>query len=585
MSQQSPSLTTYAARTDLRKYEDNGLLLYAIQLALDVEDIDSLAAVALTDGSDDKKCDLIYVDQDSGRAIIAQGYFATREKRSAPANKASDLNTAVAWLFGADQASIPLRIRPARDELHEAMRANAIKQVELWYVHNLPESQQVQEELDTARSSVRAHLDQLYPDSSVEDIVALEVGRGTLDRWYATSQLPILVTDEISVPASQGFLERGDKWEAFCAPVPAAWLTEMFAKYRTNLFSANVRDYLGSINSDANINNNIKRTAEGNPERFFAYNNGLTVLVNDLEPPTIDDPVLKVRGLSIVNGAQTTGALASSDASIDALSSARVLARFVKCADQQVIREIIQYNNSQNKVEAADFRSNDKIQDRLRREFDLIPESDYRGGRRGGERDIIERPPNLVPTQTAAQALAAFHGMPNIAYNETRRIWSSDEVYAQVFPERVTARHLLFCYSLLKAIEEAKFNLSKVPGAERTSAQNDQLKFFRLRGSTILLANAASECLETILGVPVHDSWRMHFRDNITPKEAVARWRPILTPLLPFVGQLEDAMSGYLKNNERTASALARFRALVEATRPALGAGPYAEFAAGVSVD
>ncbi|MEU5653877.1 hypothetical protein ABZ767_31755, partial [Streptomyces pseudogriseolus] len=47
MSQQSPSLSTYKARTDLRKYEDNGLLLYAIQLALDVEDIDSLAAVAL----------------------------------------------------------------------------------------------------------------------------------------------------------------------------------------------------------------------------------------------------------------------------------------------------------------------------------------------------------------------------------------------------------------------------------------------------------------------------------------------------------------------------------------------------------
>jgi hypothetical protein len=583
LPQDSPSLNTYAARADLRKYDDNGLLLYAIQLALDVEDIDSLAAVALTDGSNDKKCDLVYVDQDSGRAIIAQGYFSSREKASAPANKASDLNTAVAWLFSGELDSIPPRIRPAREELHEAMRANLVRQVELWYVHNLPESHQVQEELDTARSSVRAHLDRLYPDSSAEDVIALEVGRGTLDRWYATSQLPILVTDEIEVPADQGFLERGDKWEAFCASVPAEWLTSMFAMYGTSLFSANVRDYLGSINSDANINNNIKRTVEGNPERFFPYNNGLTVLVNELEPPIEDNPVLKIRGLSIVNGAQTTGALASSNASADALSSARVLARFVKCSDQQVIREIIQYNNSQNKVEAADFRSNDKIQDRLRREFRRIPDADYRGGRRGGDRDIIERPPNLVATQTAAQALAAFHGMPNIAYNETRRIWSSDEIYAQVFPERVSARHLLFCHSLLKAIEEAKFNLSKVPNGERTATQTEQLKFFRLRGSTILLVNAASDCLETILDVPVYDSWRIHFRENISPKEAVSRWYPVLIPLLPFVGQLEDAISGYLKNSDRTASALARFRGLVEATRPALGAGPYSDFAAVVS--
>ncbi|MFJ8073117.1 AIPR family protein [Streptomyces sp. NPDC096176] len=584
MSQDSPSLSTFQTRRDLDKYEHNGLLLFAIQLALGIDDIDSLAAVALTDGTNDKKCDLVYVDHDSGRAIIAQGYTSSRPKPSAPANKASDLNTAVAWLFGAEQAEIPDLLRPARDELHEALRRDSIRQVELWYVHNLPESEAVQEELDTARGSVRAQLEHHYPDSSVEDIIALEVGREKLDRWYATSQMPVLVADEVEIPVVGGFSQVGDKWEAYCAPVPASWLTEMFARFGTDLFSANVRDYLGSINSDANINNSIKRTAENDPARFFAYNNGLTILVNHIEPPTEVRPVLKVHGLSIVNGAQTTGALASSNATKEALASARVLARFVKCSDQQVIREIIQFNNTQNKVEAADFRSNDKIQDRLRREFAHIPEADYRGGRRGSERDIVERPANLISTQTAAQAIAAFHAMPNIAYNETRRIWSSDEIYSQVFPERISAQHLLFCYSLLKAIEEAKLELSKIPISSRTSAQSEQADFFRLRGSTILLANATASCLETILDTPLHDSWQIHFQRNISPREAISHWRQILVPLLPFVGQLKDAIAGYLKNSERTTASLVKFRSLVEATRPALGAGPYADFGLEVRV-
>lgn len=583
MTLSSPALNTYHARTDLGRYGDNGLLLFALQMGLAIEDIDTVAALALTDGSDDKKCDLVYVDLVNGRAVLAQGYFSSKPRDSAPANKASDLNTAAAWLLGASEVQLPERLRPARNELHEALRTAQIRRLEVWYVHNLPESKNVQDELDRAGATARALLKERFPDCSIEDVVALEVGITTLDRWYATSQVPILVTDEIAVPGSPGFSESGDSWDAYCTSVPASWLTEMFSRYGTGLFSANVRDYLGSINSDANINNNIKQTAENAPSRFFAYNNGLTILVNDLQTPESNGAPLTIRGISIVNGAQTTGALANSKATDVALGEARVLTRFVKCADQRVIREIIQYNNSQNKIEAADFRSNDKIQERLRQEFGLIPDAEYRGGRRGSEKDIIERRPNLIPTQTAAQAIAAFHGQPNIAYNETRRIWSSDEVYSQIFPEFITARHALFCFSLLKAIEEAKFDLTQIASGQRTKVQTAQIDFLRKRGSTFLVTTAVSSCLETVLDRAIVDSWRLRFTPNLSAKDAVSQWRPVLIPLLSFVDQLEDALTGYLKNNEKTNSSLTRFQRLVHATRNAIGTDAFAEFSAGVT--
>lgn len=127
------------------------------------------------------------------------------------------------------------------------------------------------------------------------------------------------------------------------------------------MFSANIRDYLGSRSSDSNINNGIKSTLDNEHDNFWVYNNGLTILTHAASyDPTKGK--LSFRGLSIVNGAQTTGAIGS----LRKLPHADtvVQARFVATTngDEELIRKIIQYNNSQNKVEASDFRSTDKVQ-------------------------------------------------------------------------------------------------------------------------------------------------------------------------------------------------------------------------------
>ncbi len=56
------SCTFYAnfwPRTDLREFNDNALLLYALQLRYGVEDIFEVASTSLVDGNDDKKADLV----------------------------------------------------------------------------------------------------------------------------------------------------------------------------------------------------------------------------------------------------------------------------------------------------------------------------------------------------------------------------------------------------------------------------------------------------------------------------------------------------------------------------------------------
>ncbi len=110
---------------------------------------------------------------------------------------------------------------------------------------------------------------------------------------------------------SAGFEVSGKSWKAFVTTISARQLRHLYRKHKTDLFSANVRDYLGARHSDANINHGIRQTADSEPENFWAFNNGLTVLVNDYEAsPPAAPRMLKVQGLSIVNGAQTTGGIA-----------------------------------------------------------------------------------------------------------------------------------------------------------------------------------------------------------------------------------------------------------------------------------
>jgi len=178
------------ARDDLAVCGDNALGLFALALRYQIDDLHSIAADAITDGSDDKKCDMLHIDPEEQVAVVAQCYRASKQKSSASANKASDLNTA-----------------------------------------------------------------------------------------------------------------------------------------------------------------------------------------------------LHIKGISIVNGAQTTGAIGSLKNQPD--PSVMVPARFVQTSDPELVRNIIQFNNSQNKITASDFRSSDRIQKKLKEQVSKIPYAEYEGGRRGGHLDVI----------------------------------------------------------------------------------------------------------------------------------------------------------------------------------------------------
>ena len=282
--------------------------MFALQLTFDIEDIETVAATALTDDSNDKACDLLYVDRNSGNVVLAQGYEAKDvTKLQAPGSKAATLHQAINWLFSKEQPKgVPDTLLSAWRELHDALEDGVIESVELWYVHNLPECKQIAQELHAARDAAHARLAHEY--SADINVSAIEIGRNVLSHRYESSQTPILVSDDFTVSVPGSFLESGEKWTALCTSVPAKWLHEQYARYGAELFSANVRGYLGSRQSQSNINNGIQETVRTEPTSLWSYNNGITALVHGFEQ---EESSVTITGLAIVNGAQTTGAIGS----------------------------------------------------------------------------------------------------------------------------------------------------------------------------------------------------------------------------------------------------------------------------------
>src|SRR5262245_35898532 len=135
-------MDAFKANDDLIKRlgETNAHLAWAMALYLEEPDVEALASEGITDGRNDKKIDFIYLDRDAKRVIFAQGFVSDSGKDSAPANKASDLNTAAAWLLSGDLESVPDTLRSVITECRAAIDDGDVEGIELLFVHNLPES-------------------------------------------------------------------------------------------------------------------------------------------------------------------------------------------------------------------------------------------------------------------------------------------------------------------------------------------------------------------------------------------------------------------------------------------------------------
>jgi len=544
----------YASSLLAKKYEDKGLMLYALALQEEIDDIDTLASTSLTDNFDDKGIDVLHFIPERKIAILIQGYMAKDEtKPEAKSSKAANFNTAITWALSQPLGKIPPTIRDHVKELRKAINDGDVDKIIFWYVHNLDESKNVKEELNAVESTAKSFLETHFKGKKVL-VSSLEVGNETLEKWYKTKTQTILVDDILETKVEQGGYEiSGKGWKAFHTTVSLRWLKEIYDAYKDDLFSANIRDYLGNVE----INNAIKQTCTTEPGNFWIYNNGITCLVHKFDYDE-GEKKIKLTGISIINGAQTTGAVG---AATMADNEGHLPIRFVTLDKADTWRNMILYNNSQNRIFSYDFRSNDEVQKRLRDEFKLIPDTDYTG-RRGGTEDIIRRPTNLIRTEKAAISFVAFCGDPYLTYHKKKEIWD-DYNYYKYYDSDLTAKHLVFTYSLLVAIEKKKRELRKIfDQGKLTDLQEKEYEFLKRRGGMRLYLSAIGYSIEEILGQKITNTKRLSF-GNKSWADSVEIWKDVVDKTIMYCPKLLPGVENGILNKEGVEKALSEFRSSI----------------------
>ena len=189
--------------------------------------------------------------------MILQSYQRSDwEDIEPPANKASDLNTASAWLFDANLQEISRPdVRAAAADLRDAIENGDIAEVAFYYLHTSSSSVNVQAELNTLRDSLNHKLAS-WPTPSGTPIAgtARELSIIDIVELYESRHAAITVTDEITLQTEhQPVQVDGRHWRGASITVRASHLVDLVNRYGEALTSANIRDYLGRRSSSRNI--------------------------------------------------------------------------------------------------------------------------------------------------------------------------------------------------------------------------------------------------------------------------------------------------------------------------------------------
>lgn len=141
-------------------------------------------------------------------------------------------------------------------------------------------------------------------------------------------------------------------------------LAGLYGKFGPRLLERNVRAYL---QMRGNINKGIRDTVTNHPHMFLAYNNGISAIANEIELVNMGNGVQGISRLldfQIVNGGQTTASIYHTHTrdKID-ISDVFIQVKLTVLKNPDnidvIVPKISEYANSQNKINAADFTSND----------------------------------------------------------------------------------------------------------------------------------------------------------------------------------------------------------------------------------
>lgn len=245
-------------------------------------------------------------------------------------------------------------------------------------------------------------------------------------------------------------------YRAVYGAVSAQDIAKWFEDHGNKLFAENLRFVI----EKSDVNEAIMETAAYAPDSFWYFNNGITAICDSFEKQPIggtstSSGVFDLKGVSVINGAQTVGSLGRAKANGTKLDDVYVHTRIISLVDtpEGFSSGVTRSNNTRNNLNAVDFVSFDPNQDRIRKEAAQM--GLVYSFRRG---EAEPAPAEGFNIRSATIAAACASGDLRLAVSAKRYIsglWDNikKEPYTKLFNDQTTAAYLWNIVRLMNAVD------------------------------------------------------------------------------------------------------------------------------------
>lgn len=411
----------------------------------------------LVDGPDDNGIDLIYYNRDTNELCFVQSKFNGNGDSEPDLGEITKFIVGIKDLIALKYFKFNAKVNALKDEITEALNKSKVKfKIVLVYTAiNL--SQHSRREFDDL-------LAELNDFRAVADLEILNQKRV----YSAIGSSNTSRNIDVEVQLKQWGRYEGEM-EAFYGQISADQLCEWWENYGNSLYEYNLRRLLG--NTD--INNEMNDTLETEPELFWYYNNGITLVCEEVDKKRVfgnsrDMGVFECKGISIVNGAQTVGVIGkfgqSSLESKEKLGQVYLPFRIISMQrsdeegeqylDDKFAAEVTSKNNRQNRIENRDFVVLDEVQKKIERTLQF--EGITYHLMRGEEDEVISRDSFSLREATRALSFAKDIEATILVSREIGLIYSdlNHARYKKLYNPSVTGYYVWNCVFFQRMVDD-----------------------------------------------------------------------------------------------------------------------------------
>lgn len=361
------------------------------------------AAAAVWDGAGDNGIDAAYFDQSDQSVVFIQSKWINAGSGEPEAKDIGTFLAGVKDVIEQNQENFAPRIQGRLDEILQRINTPGT------YVHLALACTGASKLAKPGQSLIDKFLLELN-GADPDEIASSEImGLSEIYSRLANDPLQGSLTLEAQI---LDWSRINSPYAAYFGIIDGLQLKTWWKKHGKGLVAANIRQSLGATD----VNNQIKQTAATTPDKFWYFNNGITLIADEATKAPANAASqsagqFSFRGASIVNGAQTVSSLSKVDNDVS-LGRVRVPIRVIllKSAPSGFGSDVTRTNNLQNRIESRDFVAQDPQQKRIREEM-AVEGIDYQFVR-SEEINLTATSCELIEVTTA---LACASGDPNLA--------------------------------------------------------------------------------------------------------------------------------------------------------------------------